>query len=164
MIGDVSFTTRAGWCLGVGLIALCASCSSGSDNTGDTAPVSQLPVPTMPRLAFRLQQIIVDDDNDQMDDQLFTLLYDDAGLSVGELIDDNADGIAEHRFTYLYSDSRLISSQYDEYINNTTDVVRTFTYDEQGSLAALDIDRGSVLSRIEYLVGDRGVIIECAAG
>ncbi|MFK7855476.1 MAG: hypothetical protein AB8B79_15240 [Granulosicoccus sp.] len=118
--------------------------------------MGEQPSSTDSRIGFRLERIDADSDNDLVVDEFFELMYDETGLAVSELIDDNADGIDDHRFTYDYADGRLVGSSYDEDDDGTINVTRVFTYDAEGFLQSLTINRNSGTSRIDYFLGDNG--------
>lgn len=114
----------------------------------------------MPAMGFRLRKIDVDAGVDQTIDQVFKLIYNEAGLAVGELIDDNADGVDDHSFSYDYAGGRLIGSSYDQDMNNSVDITRVFTYDAEDFLQSVAVvnDEGGVRSRTDYSLGDSNML------
>lgn len=147
--------------LSVAVLAIaCTSCSSSSDDAAANEVFNEnlLPSPTIPTMGFRLQKIDVDVESNQMINRVFKLVYNDTGLSVGELIDDNADGVDDHSFSYDYADNRLVGSRYDQDRNDTIDKTRIFTYDSEGFLQSVVVDDDSVLARTDYILGDDGML------
>lgn len=156
-IMDHSCTNRSLCLLSIGalLILSCSSCSSSSSSSSEaTDPMVEEPSSSDFGIGFRLERIDADSDNDLVVDEFFELMYDDTGLSIGELIDDNADGIDDHRFTYDYADGRLVGSSYDQDYDGSIDVTRVFTYDADGFLQSLTINRNSGTGRTDYFLGD----------
>ena len=148
-----------------------AACSSGSeivetetglpgDNSADAEQGGADPLSdgNMPRL----RTVNFDQGNDGIIDERYQLLFDEAGLSIGELIDSNADGVFDHEFSYRYENNRLIEPSYDHMRDGSIEVIRHFIYDHSGVLQTLiidSVDDGVPDRREDYAVDELGNIV-----